>query len=109
MLHSGNRTSGSPGAVVLEARICTLRKDRPSRADIWWSSSFTNALRLRFRFRRDAAAEFWDSHDTTHYSDVFHTVNVVGDLKRRHYEIEIDADLATTQSQARRKGLSVIR
>ena len=58
----------------------------------------------------DAAAEFWDSHDTTHYSDVFHTVNVVGDLKRRHYEIEIDADLANTlQSQARRKGLTVSR
>src|SRR5258708_14372961 len=44
----------------------------------------------------DAAAEFWDSHDTTHYSGVFRTVDVAGDLKRRHYEIEIDADLANT-------------
>ena len=58
----------------------------------------------------DAAAEFWDSHDTTHYSDMFRTVNVVGGLKRRHYEIEIDADLANTlQSRARRKGVTVSR
>lgn len=56
----------------------------------------------------DEAAEFWGSHDTTHYSDVFRTVNVVGDLKRRRYEIEIDAGLANTlQSKARRKGVTV--
>jgi hypothetical protein len=58
----------------------------------------------------DEAAEFWDSHDTTHYSDVLRTVNVVSDLKCRHYEIEIDADLANTlQSKARRKGVTVSR
>ena len=56
----------------------------------------------------DEAAEFWGSHDTTHYSDVFRTVDVVGDLKRRRYEIEIDAGLANTlQSKARRKGATV--
>jgi len=66
-------------------------------------------VRLAGRFRRndpdrdpqefltyDAAAEFRDSHDTTHYPGVFRTVSVAGGLQRRHYEIEIDADLANT-------------
>ena len=40
----------------------------------------------------EEAAEFWDTHDTTDYPEAFHTIEVVSELRRRHYEIEIDAD-----------------
>ena len=41
----------------------------------------------------EAAAEFWDTHDTTDYPDAFQTVKVVSELRNRHYEIEIEADV----------------
>lgn len=54
----------------------------------------------------EEAAEFWDKHDTTDYPDSFHTVEVASELRRRRYEIEIDADvIKKLRTQARRKGI----
>ncbi len=54
------------------------------------------------------AAEFWDTHDTTHYLDVFHTVKVVGKLRHRLYEIPIAPDvLEALRARARRRGVSI--
>jgi CopG antitoxin of type II toxin-antitoxin system len=39
------------------------------------------------------AAEFWDTHDTTDYPDVFEAVAAESELKRRRYEVEIDEEL----------------
>lgn len=54
----------------------------------------------------EEAAEFWDTHDTTDYPEAFRTVEVAGELRRRHYEIEIDADvIKKLRRQARRNGV----
>lgn len=54
----------------------------------------------------EEAAEFWDKHDTTDYPDAFRTVEVTSELRQRHYEIELDADvIKKLRSQARRKGI----
>jgi len=54
----------------------------------------------------EEAAEFWDTHDTRDYPEAFRTIEVVSELRRRHYEIEIDADvIQTLRKQARRKGV----
>jgi hypothetical protein len=37
----------------------------------------------------EEAAEFWDTHDTSDYSDEFETVAVEAELKRRRRETEI--------------------
>ena len=58
----------------------------------------------------DEAAEFWDTHDTTDYLDSFETVEVESELKRRHYEVEIDEDLMKVLSeQAQKRGVAVSR
>ena len=44
----------------------------------------------------DEAAEFWDTHDTTDYPRAFRTIRVVAELRNRHYEISIEADVAET-------------
>lgn len=56
----------------------------------------------------EEAAEFWDTHDTTDYSDSFETVVVEAELKRRRYEVEIDEQLmrALTE-QAQKRGIGV--
>jgi len=42
----------------------------------------------------EEAADFWDTHDTTDYLDSLETVSLeTVDLKRRQFEIEVDADL----------------
>ena len=56
----------------------------------------------------EEAAEFWDTHDTTAYPDVFRTVEMKSELRRRRYEIEIEADvIQKLRVQARRKGISL--
>jgi len=55
----------------------------------------------------EAAAEFWDTHDTTDYPTAFRTVKVQSELRKRHTEIEIDADIVKAlRAQARRKGVT---
>lgn len=56
----------------------------------------------------EAAADFWDSHDTTDYLDEFRTVEVNTDLRARHFEVEIDEKVAKAlQVQAKEKGVKV--
>ena len=56
----------------------------------------------------EKAAEFWDAHDTMDYRDAFRTVKVESELRRRHYEIEIDPDVVKAlHEKARHKGVSL--
>lgn len=58
----------------------------------------------------EEAAEFWDTHDTTDYPDAFRTVEVTSELRNRHYEIEIEADVVKAlRAQARRSGVPLSR
>jgi hypothetical protein len=41
----------------------------------------------------EEAADFWDTHDTMDYPDVFETVVVQAELRQRHYEVEIEPDI----------------
>lgn len=52
-----------------------------------------NSLPDEFRSYEEAA-NFWDTHDTTDYLDAFKTVEVIVDLQKRHYVIEMDQDIA---------------
>jgi predicted phosphatase len=54
----------------------------------------------------EEAAEFWDTHDTTDYPDAFRTVNVSTEFRSRHYEIELEPDVASElRSRARQRGV----
>lgn len=54
----------------------------------------------------EEAAEFWDTHDTMDYPDAFQTVKCKTELRRRHIELEIDADVVKAlRKRARRKGV----
>lgn len=57
----------------------------------------------------EAAAEFWDSHDTTDYLDDFEDVVLEGaELHNRIFEVEIDEDVAVALSQqAKKEGISI--
>jgi predicted HicB family RNase H-like nuclease len=56
----------------------------------------------------EAAAEFWDAHDTADYLDSFETVAVEAELKRRRYEVEIDEELMKILTeQAQKRGIAV--
>ena len=56
----------------------------------------------------EAAADFWDSHDTTDYLDEFRTVEVNTELRARHFEVEIDEQVAKAlQAQAKEKGVKI--
>lgn len=54
----------------------------------------------------EAAAEFWDAHDTTDYLDEFRTVEINSELRTRHFEVEIDETVAKIL-QAKAKAESV--
>jgi len=41
----------------------------------------------------EEAAEFWDTHDTTDYPDLFETVEVDVELRKRRYEIEVEEEI----------------
>jgi len=54
------------------------------------------------------AAEFWETHDTTDYPEAFRTVEVETELRRRHYEVEIEADIVQIlQAQAHISGTTI--
>lgn len=40
----------------------------------------------------DQAAEFWDTHSITDYEEFLAPVKLDVDIKRRHYEIEVDEE-----------------
>ena len=54
----------------------------------------------------EEAAEFWDTHDTTDYPDAFRTVEVSTEFRGRHYEVELELDVANElRSRARLRGV----
>ncbi|MBV9867040.1 MAG: hypothetical protein JO316_16930 [Abitibacteriaceae bacterium] len=56
----------------------------------------------------EAAADFWDSHDTTDYLDEFRTIEVKVELRARHFEVEIDENVAKAlQVQAKAQGIKI--
>jgi predicted phosphatase len=56
----------------------------------------------------EAAADFWDTHDTTDYPDAFRTIKMESELRNRHYEVEIEADVVKAlRSQARQSGIKL--
>lgn len=56
----------------------------------------------------EAAADFWDTHDTTDYLNEFRTVEVNTELRTRHFEVEIDEKVAKAlQEQAAAKGVKI--
>lgn len=56
----------------------------------------------------EAAAEFWDTYDTTDYLDEFRTVEVNAELRARHFEVEIDESVAKAlQMQAKEQGVKI--
>jgi hypothetical protein len=56
----------------------------------------------------EEAAEFWDTHDTTDYLEAFQTVDVQAELRKRHYEVEVDEDIIEElRSRAQRLGIPV--
>ncbi len=58
----------------------------------------------------EAAAEFWDSHDTRDYPELLSTVTFVSQLRRRRFEIEIEPDVVKVlETKARKKGVAVGR
>ena len=40
----------------------------------------------------DEAAEFWDKHSITDYEEFLQPVDFEADIKRRHFEIEVDEE-----------------
>lgn len=53
------------------------------------------------------AADFWDTHDTTDYQDTFHTIKVQVQLRKRHYAVELDEDVAQLlRRQAKELGVT---
>ena len=56
----------------------------------------------------EEAAEFWDTHDTTDYSEFFETVVVEAALCGRRLEVEVDDRLLEAlQAQAKERGIGV--
>lgn len=56
----------------------------------------------------EAAAAFWDEHDTTDYLDNFETVTTEAKLEKRRFEVEVDENLMKVlQSQARARGVEI--
>ena len=55
----------------------------------------------------EEAAEFWDSHDTSKYLADSRPVKVTGELRERHFEIEIEPAVAVVlRKEARRRGIT---
>ncbi len=42
----------------------------------------------------EAAAEFWDTHDSSNYDDEFEDVEMEVDIRKRHYLVEIDKEFS---------------
>jgi hypothetical protein len=58
----------------------------------------------------EAAAKFWDQHDTTDYPNAFRTVKATTRFRCRYYEIEIEEDVVKAlKARARRKKVPVGR
>lgn len=55
----------------------------------------------------EAAAEFWDTHDSAEYEDVMTDVDFDVDIRKRTYLISLDGELyRKVQTIARKKGVA---
>lgn len=58
----------------------------------------------------EEAAEFWDTHDTTDYSETFQTVEMRAELRQRHHEVEIEEEvMRVLRERAQNSGIPVGR
>lgn len=58
----------------------------------------------------EQAAEFWNKHDTTDYPNAFEDVEVHAELRKRHFEVELDKDvMKALRKQAKKLGVSTSR
>jgi predicted phosphatase len=56
----------------------------------------------------DEAAEFWDTHDTTDYPELFSPVEVQAVLKSKHLEVEIDPSvMEALRLRAKQQGVPI--
>ena len=56
------------------------------------------------KFRsEDEAAEFWDTHSIADYEEFLVPVDFQADIKRRHFEIEVDEESFTALRASARK------
>ena len=56
----------------------------------------------------EEAADFWDSHDTTDYLEVFQDVRIDAEFRRRRYQVEVDEEvIKALREQAQKLGISV--
>ena len=44
-------------------------------------------------FNYEEASEFWDTHDTMNYLDIFEDVEIEAEFRGQHYELEVDEDV----------------
>jgi len=51
----------------------------------------------------EEAGEFWDTHDLTDYEEYLEPADLKIDIKRRHFEIEVDEEAFLALSFAARK------
>lgn len=55
----------------------------------------------------EAAGDFWDTHDTMDYPDVFEDVEVNAVRRHRFYEVAIEDDVAAVlRDKAQQQGIS---
>jgi len=52
---------------------------------------------------RQEAAEFWDTHSITDYEEFLEPVDLDVDIKRRHFEIEVDEESFMALRETARK------
>lgn len=56
----------------------------------------------------EAAAEFWDTHDSTDYLDELEEIEMKVDIQKHHFLIEVEMNTAELlQKNARKKGIPV--
>ena len=56
----------------------------------------------------EEAADFWDTHDTTDYLEVFQDVRIDAEFRRRRYQVEVDEEvIKALREQAQKLGISV--
>jgi len=55
----------------------------------------------------EEAADFWDTHDSTDYLNNLEDIEIEVDIKKRHFLLEVDMQIAEIlQESARKKGIS---
>ena len=54
------------------------------------------------------AADFWDTHDTMDYPEIFKDMPVKAEFRRRRFQVEVDEEvIKALRKQAQKLGISV--